>query len=79
MGHFLPSKVHYMSSSFWLTGVESRDFSQAEKEKTACKAEQSHEMKHVFTKNNKLGPFCRHDQFCQQFFLSQHGLVGVIE
>jgi hypothetical protein len=31
-----------MSSSFWLLGVESRDFSQAEKERTACKAEQIH-------------------------------------
>ena len=28
----------YMSYSFWLLGVESRDFSQAEKETTACKA-----------------------------------------
>ena len=28
-----------MSSSFWLLGVESRDFSHAEKERTACKAE----------------------------------------
>jgi hypothetical protein len=29
-----------MSSNFWLLGVESRDFSQAKKERTACKAEQ---------------------------------------
>ena len=29
-----------MSSSFWLLEVESRDFSHAEKERTACKAEQ---------------------------------------
>ena len=28
----------YMYSSFWLLGVESRDFSHAEKERTACKA-----------------------------------------
>jgi hypothetical protein len=34
--------VLYMSSSFWLLGVESRDFSQAEKERTACKAGQIH-------------------------------------
>ena len=34
------SRVLYMSSSFWLLGVESRYFSQAEKERTACKAEQ---------------------------------------
>ena len=29
--------VLYMSFSFWLLGVESRDFSHAEKERTACK------------------------------------------
>ena len=28
-----------MSSSVWLLRVESRDFSQAEKERTACKAQ----------------------------------------
>ena len=28
-------KVLYMSSCFWLLGVESRDFSHAEKERTA--------------------------------------------
>ena len=33
-----------MSSSFWLLGVESRDFSQAEKERTAGKAEQIYKM-----------------------------------
>jgi hypothetical protein len=34
----------YMSSCFWLLGVESRDFSQPEKEITACKPEQIHKM-----------------------------------
>ena len=34
----------YMSSSFWLLGVESRDFSHAEKERTAYKAEEIHKM-----------------------------------
>ena len=43
--------VLYMSSSFWLLGVESRDFYQAEKEKTACKAEQIHKMTTLFTQN----------------------------
>ena len=38
-----------MSSSFWLMGVESRDFSQAEKERTACKVEQIHKMTTIFT------------------------------
>jgi hypothetical protein len=37
-----------MSSGFWLLGVESRDFSQAEKERTACKAEKIHEMTTYF-------------------------------
>jgi hypothetical protein len=43
-----------MSSSFWLFGVESRDFSQAEKERTACKAEQIHNMTTMFTQNDSL-------------------------
>ena len=46
-----------MSSSFWLLGVESRDFSQAEEERTACKAEQIHKMTTTFTQNDNLGPF----------------------
>ena len=50
-------KVLYMSSSFWLLGVESRDFSQAEKERTACKAGQIHKMAAIFTQNDNLGPF----------------------
>ena len=31
--------VLYMSSNFWLLGVKSRDFSQAEEKRTACKAD----------------------------------------
>ena len=38
-----------MSSSFWLLGVESRDFSQAEIERTASKAEKIHKMTTIFT------------------------------
>ena len=49
--------VLYMSSSFWLLRVESRDFSHAEVEKTACKAEQIHKMTTIITQNNNLGPF----------------------
>ena len=45
------SRLLYMSYSFWLLGVESRDFSQAEKEKIACKAEQIHKMATTFTQN----------------------------
>ena len=40
-----------MSSSFWLLGVESRDFSHAEKERIAYKAEQIHKMTASFTQN----------------------------
>ena len=43
--------VLYMSTSFWLLRVESRDFSQAEKERTACKAKQIHKITAVFTQN----------------------------
>ena len=46
-------KVLYMSSSFWLLQVESRHFSQAEKERFACKAEQSHKTTTIFTQNDK--------------------------
>ena len=45
-----------MWSSFWLA-VESRDFSHAEKERTALKAMQIHNMTTIFTQNNNLGPF----------------------
>ena len=38
-----------MSSSFSLLRVESIDFSQAEKQRTACKAEQIHKMTTIFT------------------------------
>ena len=50
-------KVLYMSSSFRLLRVESRDFSQAEKERTACKAVQIHKMTTIFTQNDNLGQF----------------------
>ena len=50
-------KVLYMSSSFWLLRVESRDFSQAEKERTACKAEQIYKMTTIFTQKDNLGLF----------------------
>ena len=46
-----------MSSSFWLLRVESRDFSQAEKERTACKVEQIHKMTTNVTHKDNLGPF----------------------
>ena len=36
---------------FWQLGVESRDFSQAERERTACKADQIHKMITVFTQD----------------------------
>ena len=49
--------VLYMSSSFWLLGVESRDFSQTEKERTACKGEQIHKITTIFIQNDNLGPF----------------------
>ena len=54
---WLDRQVLYMSSSFWLLGVESRDFSQAENERTACKAEQIHKVTTIFTQNDNLRPF----------------------
>ena len=49
-------------------GVESCDFSQAEKIRSACKAEQIHKITTILTQNNNLGP----SQLYKQFFLSQH-------
>ena len=46
------NKVLYMSFSFWLLGVVSRDFSQAEKKTAACKAEQIHKMTAIFTQKS---------------------------
>ena len=40
-----------MCSSFWQLGNESRDFSHAEKERTARKAEQIQKMISIFTQN----------------------------
>ena len=48
---YAETTVLYMFSSFWLLGVESRDFSHAEKERTAYKAKQIHEMSTIFTQN----------------------------
>ena len=45
------AQVLYMSSNFWLLRVESRDFSQAEKETTASKAEQIYKRTTIFTQN----------------------------
>ena len=50
-GQFQRTLVLYMSFSFWLLRVESQDFSQAEKERTACKAKQIHNMTTIFTQN----------------------------
>ena len=68
-----------MSSSFWLLGVESLDFSHAEKERTACKDEQIHKMTTIFIQNDPIGfhfvgkqlSFCEFAQLCKQFFFSQ--------
>jgi hypothetical protein len=40
-----------MSFSFWLLRVESHDFSQAERERTDCIAEQINKMTTIFTQN----------------------------
>jgi hypothetical protein len=39
-------------------GVESRDFSHAEKEKTACKGDQIHKMTTIFTHSSPKLSFC---------------------
>ena len=56
LSHYCVTMVLYMSSSFWLLGVESRDFSQAEKERTACKVEEIQKMTTILTQIDNLGP-----------------------
>ena len=71
------TRVLYMSSSFWLLGVKSSDFSHAEKERIACKAEQVHKLTTIFTRNGprlsfwvKIVVILWFAQLCRQFFLS---------
>ena len=45
-------RVLYMSSSFGLLRVESRDFSQAEKDSSANKDEQTHKRTTIFTQSS---------------------------
>jgi hypothetical protein len=42
---------------FWLLVVESCDFSQDDKEITACKAGQVYKIKTILTQNDNLGQF----------------------
>ena len=49
--------VLYMSSIFGLLGVESYDFSHAEKKRFACKAEQIHKMTTITSKKGPGVPF----------------------
>ena len=67
-----------MTSSFRLMGVESLDFSHAEKERTACKAKRILKITTILLKmvlgcrfEWKLLSFCEFAQLCKQFFLSQ--------
>ena len=45
-----------LCSKMKILWVESRDFSQAEKDITTCKAKQIHKMTSIFTQNDILGP-----------------------
>jgi hypothetical protein len=40
-----------------ILGVESHDFSQADKEISACKVEEIQKMTSIFTQNDNQGPF----------------------
>ena len=46
------TRVLYISSSIWLLQVIAGDFSQAEKERTSCKAEKIHKMTTIFTQKS---------------------------
>ena len=53
----IPEKDWGALHVLYFLAVESRDFSQAEKERTTCKAEQIHKITFIFTQNNNLGSF----------------------
>ena len=56
-----------MTSSFWLLGVESRDFSEAEKERTACKTAKNL----VDMQNTIFSHFCcRYTVMCNELHFS---------
>ena len=62
-----------LCSKMKILWVESRDFSQAEKDITTCKAKQIHKMTPIFTQNNNLSEnschFCEFAQFSKQSFV----------
>ena len=67
--------VLYISSSFWLLGVESHDFSHAEKKRTACKPEQIHKKTKSFTENGpRLSFWLKTVVFCEFVQLWKHFL-----
>ena len=68
-----------MWSSFWQLVVESRDFFQTEKERTACKYGQIQKMTTVFTQNCPRLSFLEFAHLCKQFFLSQFEKNHVIQ
>ena len=43
-----------MSSSFWLLGIESRDSSHADRDRTAWKDKQIQKMATIFTQNGRF-------------------------
>ena len=53
----LKSKETVRCSTLGLHILESRDLSQAENERTVCKAEQIHKMTTIFTQKDNLRPF----------------------
>ena len=66
------TKLLILCSKMKILWVESRDFSQAEKDITTCKAKQIHKMTPIFTQNNNLSEnschFCEFAQFSKQSF-----------
>ena len=73
----------YMFSSFWLLGVQTLDYSQAEKERTVCKAEQIHKMTTIFNqveqpRTTKICYFVKMLSFASSsFFVSMGKITGL--
>ena len=69
---FNRGRLLILCSKMKILWVKSRDFSQAEKDITTCKAKQIHKMTPIFTQNNNLSEnschFCEFAQFSKQSF-----------
>ena len=68
--------VHYICGGLLPLLVESLDFSQAEKKRTACKAEQIHKMTTIFTQHDPRLSFWVKMVVILQFFSALQAVLS---